>query len=172
MRSRFVLADLLEIHRDLYYGLYAIAVLGLIGLWARATGYDLEAAVKRRWPLAVGLGAGCAGVMAVMVVRTDDATARPDGVELAGAVLWRGVVYGISDGLLLSVFPILVVFAALAGSRLNDRTAGKVVIGGVALLASLAMTAVYHPATATSARTRSPSRWPATSCGASQPSSP
>jgi hypothetical protein len=63
---------------------------------------------------------------------------------LIGAVLWRGVVYGVADGLLLSVFPILVVFAALAGSRLNDRLAGKVVIGVVALIASLAMTAVYH----------------------------
>ncbi len=140
----FLLADLLEIHRDVFYGLYAIAVLGLIGLWARSTGYDLEAAVRRRWPLAIGLGAACAGVMALMVVRTEDATTRPDGIELAGAVLWRGVVYGISDGLLLSVFPILVVFAALAGSRLNDRTGGKLVIGGIALIASLAMTAVYH----------------------------
>jgi D-alanyl-D-alanine carboxypeptidase len=140
----FVLADLLEFHRDVFYGIYALAVLGLIGLWARSTDYDLVAAARRRWPLAVGLGAACAVVMALMVVRTDDATARPGGVELAGAVLWRGVVYGISDGLLLSVFPILVVFAALAGSRLNDRAAGKVVIGAIALIASLAMTAVYH----------------------------
>jgi hypothetical protein len=59
-------------------------------------------------------------------------------------VLWRGVVYGLADGLLLSAFPILVVFAALGGSRLNDRLGGKVAIGAAALLASLAMTAVYH----------------------------
>jgi hypothetical protein len=83
-------------------------------------------------------------VLAVTVVRTDDATARPDGLELVGAVLWRGVVYGVTDGLLLSVFPILVVFAAFAGSRLNRRVAGKVLIGAVALAASLTMTAVYH----------------------------
>ena len=140
----FLLADVLDINRDLFYGLYAIAVLGLIGLWVRATGYDLVAAVKRRWLWAVGSGAAFAGVMAFTVVRTEDATARPDGLQLIGAVLWRGVVYGVTDGLLLSVFPILVVFAALAGSRLNDRFAGKVVIGVVALIASLAMTAVYH----------------------------
>jgi len=36
----FLLADVLEINRDLFYGLYATAVLGLIGLWARATRYD------------------------------------------------------------------------------------------------------------------------------------
>jgi hypothetical protein len=140
----FLLADLLEINRDVFYGLYAIAVFGLIGLWARSTGYDLVAAIKRRWAWAVGLGAVFAGVMAFMAIRTEDATARPDGLELVGAVLWRGVVYGAADGLLLSVFPILVVFAAFAGSRLNDRFAGKLAIGVAALMASLAMTAVYH----------------------------
>ncbi len=140
----FLFADLLEINRDLFYGLYAIAVAGLFALWAHSTGYDLMAAVKRRWPSAVGLGLAFAGVLAVMVVRTEDATARPDGFKLIGAVLWRGVLYGVTDGLLLSAFPILVVFAAFAGSRLNRRFAGKIVIGAVALLASLAMTAVYH----------------------------
>ena len=93
---------------------------------------------------AVGLGVLFAGVLAVMVVRTEDATARPDGLELIGAVLWRGVLYGVTDGLLLSVFPILVVFAAFAGSRLDRHFTGKIVIGAVALIASLAMTAVYH----------------------------
>jgi len=79
-----------------------------------------------------------------MVVRTEDATSRPDGLELAAAVAWRGIVYGVTDGLLLSVFPILVVFAAFAGTRLDRRLSGKVVIGIVALAASLTMTAVYH----------------------------
>ena len=140
----FALADALEIDRGLFYGLYAVTVSGLIGAWARTTGYDLAAAVKRRWMWSLGLGLVVAAVMALMVVRTEDSTARPDGFELAAAVLWRGVVYGLTDGLLLSVFPILVVFAAFAGSRLNDRFAGKVAIGAVALAASLAMTTVYH----------------------------
>ena len=140
----FVFTDLLEINRDLFYGLYAIAVFGLIGLWAGSTQYDLVAAMKRRWMWAVGLGVVFAGVMTLMVLRTEEATARPDGLALIGAVLWRGVLYGVTDGLLLSVFPILVVFAAFAGTRLNRRLTGKVVIGAVALIASLAMTAVYH----------------------------
>ncbi len=140
----FLLADRLELHRDLYYGLYALAVVGLFAAWSRSTGYDLAAAVRRRRIAALVLGLGFAALLAVMVVRTEDSTARPEGVELAGALLWRGIVYGVTDGLLLSVFPILVVFAAFAGSRLNRRFAGKVVIGAVALVASLAMTAAYH----------------------------
>ena len=140
----YLLADVLVVNRDLFYGLYALAVIGLFAAWSRSTGYDLVAAVKRRWILAVALGLAAAGVLALMVVRTEDATPRPDGAELAGAVLWRGVVYGATDGVLPSVFPILVVFAAFAGGRLDRRIAGKVVIGVVALVASLAMTAVYH----------------------------
>lgn len=140
----FVLADVLETNRDLFYGLYALVVAALLVLWSRSTGYDLVAATKRRWLAATTLGLAVAGVLALMVVRTDDATSRPDGLELAGAIVWRGVVYGVADGLLLSVFPILAVFAALAGSRLNERYAGKVAIGAIALVASLAMTAVYH----------------------------
>ena len=140
----FVLTDLLELNRDLFYGLYALAVAGLFAAWARSTGYDLVAAIRRRWLLALALGLLCAGVLAVMVLRTEDATARPDGITLAAAVLWRGVLYGATDGLLLSAFPILVVFAAFAGSPLRQRLGGTLVVGGVALLASLAMTAVYH----------------------------
>ena len=133
-----------DINRDLYYGVYALVVVALFALWSQSTGYDLLAAARHRWLLTSGFGLAAAGVLALMVVQTDDATARPDGLELVAAVLWRGIVYGIADGLLLSVFPILVVFAALAGSRLDRRFAGKALIGIIALGASLAMTAVYH----------------------------
>ena len=140
----FVLADVLEIDRDLFYGLYAVAVTGLFLTWSRATNYDLLASIKRRWVAAAVLGAAAGGVLAAMVVRTEDATTRPEGLQLAAAVAWRGILYGIADGLLLSVFPILVVFAAFAGTRLNQRVGGKLAIGMVALTASLTMTAVYH----------------------------
>jgi hypothetical protein len=119
-------------------------VVGLFALWSRSTGYDLVASVRRHWLASLLLGLGAAGVLTVMVLRTEDATPRPDGLELVGAVAWRGVLYGVTDGLLLSVFPILVVFAAFAGTRLDRRFSGKVAIGAIALAASLAMTAAYH----------------------------
>ena len=140
----FLLADLLALNRDLFYGLYALAVFELFWLWTRSTGFDFIAAVRRRWLAASLLGLAAAGVLGAMVVRTEAATARPAGIDVVAAVPWRGVVYWATDGFLLSVFPILIVFAALAGSRLNRRFAGRVAIGVVALVASLAMTAVYH----------------------------
>jgi hypothetical protein len=154
----FVLADLLDLPRDLYYGIYSVFAVGLFALWARSTGQSLEAMARRRWLLALGLGAAFAGVMALVVLRTEDSTARPEGLELVGAVIWRGVVYGIADGVLLSAFPILLVFAAFGSSPLRRRLVGKLAIGLAALAASVAMTAVYHLGYADfrSAKVRSP----------------
>lgn len=139
----FLFTDVLDVNRDVFYGLYALAVVGLFALWSWWTGYDLVAAGRRHWLAAVLLGLAAAAALTAMVLRTEDATPRPDGLELVGAVVWRGILYGVTDGLLLSVFPILVVFAAFAGTRL-DRGASKIAIGAIALAASLAMTAVYH----------------------------
>jgi hypothetical protein len=140
----FLFADLLELPRDLYYGIYVVSVAGFFVLWARRTGQALGAMMRRRLPLALGLGVVFAGVMALVVLRAGDESSGPDGLALAGAVLWRGVVYGAADGLLLSAFPILAVFAAFAGHAVRDRLRGKLLIGAAALAASLAMTAAYH----------------------------
>lgn len=140
----FVFADTLQLPRDLYYAVHIVAVVAFVALWARRTGQDLPALARRRVPLTLALGLAAAGVLALVVLRTEDATARPDGLELVAAVLWRGVAYGAADGLLLSVFPILAVFALFAGTRARRGVAGTVAVGLAALAASLAMTAVYH----------------------------
>lgn len=137
----FVLADRLGLPRNLYLALYAGYAFGLFAAWARATGQSLPAMIRRRWVLATALGLGCGGVLALVVLRDGASSSRPGGLELAGALLWRGVVYGLADGLLLSAFPILVVFAAFGARRHGLRLVG---VGAAALAASIAMTAVYH----------------------------
>ena len=140
----FVLADRLDMPKDLYYGIYGLLVIGFLVAWVRATELPWREAVRRHWQLAVVLGAGCGAILAFVVLR-QDATGRPAGLELAGAVVWRGIFYGAVDGLLLSSFPILATFAAFKGSRLERRgRRGKLAIGVVALVASLLMAAVYH----------------------------
>jgi hypothetical protein len=105
---------------------------------------DVRRVVHRRWRGASRSGLRGAGVLAVIVVVTEEATPRPHGVDLAAALVWRGVLYGAADGVLLSVFPILAVFAAFAGRPLLRRLRGKLVVGTLALALSLAFTAVYH----------------------------
>ena len=139
----FVLADTLSLNRDLYYGLYSLAVLAFVTAWARDSGFGL-ADLTRNWRWGVALGVAAAGALILIVLRTDDATDRPDGLRLAGAILWRGVVYGVTDGVLLSVFPILAVFAAFAGTKLRRRRTGTAAVAFLAMVVSLAITAVYH----------------------------
>ena len=139
----FLLTDVLDLNRDLFYGLYALAVAGFVAAWARDTRLTRRD-FTRNWRWGLALGAAGAALMALIVLRTEDATARPGGIELTAAVLWRGVLYGVTDGVLLSVFPILAVFAAFAGTRLRQRAAGTVLIATIAMIASLGITAVYH----------------------------
>jgi len=139
----FLFADVLGLGRDLYYGVYATAVFGFFVLWVNRTEQPLRRMLAHRWVLATALGLVVAGVMSLVVLQ-QDATTRPGGVTLTAAVFWRGLVYGAADGLLLSSFPILAVFAAFAGSPLRSSVSGKLRIGVLALLASIAMTSAYH----------------------------
>ncbi len=140
----FVLADTVEVGRDLYYGVYAAAAFGYFALWARTTGTSLRAMAGRRLSLTLVLAAAASALLVLMVYRTEDATPRPAGLELWAAVAWRGILYGAADGVLLSAFPILAVFAAFAGTRLRRRRGGTAAVAAIALAASLGMTAVYH----------------------------
>src|SRR4051812_8298397 len=139
----FIVADQLGLQRDLYYAVYVAAVVTLFAAWARDTHQSLPEMVARRWRLAVALGVLFAAISAVIAIRAEGAAAHPGGLEFIAALGWRGIVYGAADGLLLSAFPILLVFAALRDSGLRRRAGGLIAVGAVAMVASLAMTAVY-----------------------------
>jgi hypothetical protein len=140
----YVLADRLGLPRDLYYGLYGAGVLALCAGWMLDTGQSLRELVSRRVILAIGLGLVAAAASVAIVLATEDAGSGPRGLELAGAVVWRGLFYGAIDGLLLTAFPIIVVYAALSESRLRRRKGGFAAVAAVALAASLVFTATYH----------------------------
>jgi hypothetical protein len=140
----FVFADLAGMQRDLYYGLYVASVFTFAGLWARQTQQPIRAFFTRRWQLAVPLGV-LAGVVLTFTVLREPSTPHPHGLTFVGAIIWRGIVYGAADGLLLSVFPILAVFGLFASKPLRERSKRAVAgIGALALVVSLLFTAVYH----------------------------
>jgi D-alanyl-D-alanine carboxypeptidase len=137
------LTDLVSINRDLYYGIYIGAVFAFVGAWIGCANDSPRAVLTRNWRAGVGLGALFAGAM-VAIVLNEPATSRPGGIDFAAAVVWRGILYGFADGLILSAFPILAVFAAFAGTRALTWWGGKVGVGALALAVSLLFTAVYH----------------------------
>jgi D-alanyl-D-alanine carboxypeptidase len=139
----FALTDVVSLDRDVYYGVYIAAVFAFTGAWVGCELDARRATLTRNWRAGVGLGAIFAVVMVAIVVR-EPATDRPEGLAFVAAIIWRGVLYGLADGVILSAFPILAVFAAFAGTRAVMRWHGKVAVGALALAVSLVFTAVYH----------------------------
>ena len=139
----FLFADVLDVPRDVYYAIYSVSVFALFGAWVRASHLDITAFFARNWKWSVGLGLLAGGVLAAIVLK-EPGTAHPHGVTFGAELLWRGVVYGAADGILLGTFPVLAVFAAipfLPGREHWLRTVGT---GLLALVMAGAFTAVYH----------------------------
>jgi peptidoglycan/LPS O-acetylase OafA/YrhL len=140
----YLLTDLFTINRDLYYGIYALFVFGFFALWLRVAVDTPRALLTRHWRWGALLGVIFAGVTAAIVL-TEKATTHPHGWRFVAAIVWRGIVYGAADGVLLSVFPILGVIAAFSARPLRERSRRALAgIGALALTVSLLFTAVYH----------------------------
>jgi hypothetical protein len=139
----FTLTDVLSINRDLYYGIYITTVFAFFAAWLVYANDTPRAVLFRNWRAGVTLGLLFVGAMVVIVLK-EPSTSHPGGASFAAAVAWRGVLYGFADGLILSAFPILAVFAAFEGKRLLDRWPGKAAVGALALAMSMLFTATYH----------------------------
>jgi hypothetical protein len=137
----FVASSLLELHHDVYLGIYFVAVLGLLTAYVVATGLDVRATVRRQWKLGAVLGL-VFGFALVRNVLSEDATPRPDGAYFVFELVWRGGIYGAVDALLLTVLPCLVVYRALGGRLATWRRRMAYFAASLALVVTI--TAVYH----------------------------
>jgi len=137
----FVFADLIAVPRDGYYAIYSLSVFAFFGAWIRASRLDARAFLARNWIWAVVLGLVAGGVLAAIVLK-GSGTAHPHGATFAGEIVWRGVVYGAADGILLGSFPILVVFAAIPFK--HGHRGRTLATGALALVAAFAFTGAYH----------------------------
>lgn len=139
----FLLVHLLAVSRNLFVAGHAMifgAFLFTYARWAKIRPIRF----LLRHPLLGLLAALIAGGFTVNFVLSQPGSSGVEGLMLLFGILWLGVVYGIVDGLLLTVMPVYAVWCI--GTRLGWMTSwpGRIVVGGLALLASLAVTAAYH----------------------------
>ena len=137
----FVGSSVLELHHDVYLGVYFVVVLALLTAYVVATGLDVRATVRRQWKLGVVLGL-VFGFALVRNVLSEDATPRPDSAYFVFELMWRGGIYGAVDALLLTVLPCLVVYRALGGRLATWRRRIAYFAASLALVVTI--TAVYH----------------------------
>lgn len=139
--ASFVFGDLLPLPRDLYHLLYFTIVAGFLVLYVAWTGLDVFRWTTRRLGRAIALGL-LGGAVLARGVLARSGTPGPSGLALGWDLLWRGLLYGTVDGLLLAAFPWIVAWRALAAERGGWRR--KIGAVGVAYAGVLLITTSYH----------------------------
>jgi hypothetical protein len=138
----FLFSSSLDLNHDLYYLVYFSGAGAFLAVYAHSTHVDVRGLFTRnlRWSLALGLAA--AAFLIFNIVSREDSTPHPDGLYFVFSIAWRGVAYGTVDAMLLTAFPVAVVYALMNG-QLNTlgRRAG---FAALCLALVLLITAVYH----------------------------
>jgi hypothetical protein len=89
------------------------------------------------------IGVAAATFLLMWNIQGQPASAVPEGAQLGVALVWIGLTYGVIDGLLLNVMPVLTVQRAWSGER-NPSRQERLIRGLLALAASIFVTIAYH----------------------------
>lgn len=137
----FVFGDLVVMPVDLYYLIYFAGVTGFLAFYVHRTRLSLRVWTARRIVPALVLGIA-GGLVLVRGVMMRPPTPSLHGGELAWALLWRGLLYGSVDGMLLVAFPWLVTWRALGADRGSVRRKAAATVAAWAAI--LLVTTAYH----------------------------
>lgn len=142
LASSGLFAGVLGLGRHAFVAAFAALALPLVAGYARRESVRPLAHLARRWRAGLIGGLVLGAILAGNVVSQPSSPA-PEGIALAADLLWLGIVYGTIDALLLSVLPVLAVYGSQPAHHLAGAT-GRLRWGAAALVASLAVTALYH----------------------------
>jgi hypothetical protein len=125
--------------------LFLIPYVGVVGLFLVVYLSRHPLSIRQwvgYWPYAL-IGTAVASFLLFRNIAVQPSSAVPEGWQLVLALGWVGLAYGAVDGLLLNVFPVLAVQGA---SFFESRppVQSRLIRGGLALGASLALTVIYH----------------------------
>jgi hypothetical protein len=134
-----IAASLLGLHHDLYLLVYFTVVGTFLASFVAHTHPDWRGWLRTRLWWSLGVGAVVAFAM-VRNVMNEASMAHPSGSFFWFELLWRGLLYGTVDALMLFVFPAMVAYLLL---RNPDRRR-RLRFAGLTLLLSMGITATYH----------------------------
>jgi hypothetical protein len=133
----------LNLRRRLFLIPYILLAGAFLYAFYRLNTIDLAAAISHNllWGVVAGI---ITGALMILNVRSQPATREATGGELLLNLVWAGLAYGIMDGLLLNVFPVLALQMGLSGAGWLSTWLGKLGFGLIALGASVWITLTYH----------------------------
>jgi len=136
-----VFSSLLHWQRDAFVGAWLVVAGLTVAAWVTAGRWSPAVQLRRRWVSGLMMGIVAGALLAFTVTRQPSSSA-PAGAAAIGPLIWLALVYGIVDAVMLSVIPVLSVYGARPAAELQG--VGRLRWAGLALVASLAVTAAYH----------------------------
>ncbi|MEZ4679034.1 MAG: hypothetical protein R2932_32945 [Caldilineaceae bacterium] len=136
-------AGLMHWSRPFFLIPYVLLTGGFMLVWLRWSDLNWRSHLIQHWGWGL-LGTLVVGVFVVQNVLRQPHTPMPQGINLAIDLLWLGLLYGLVDGLFLTVLPVAATWQAFTLLGWTARWSGRIGAGVMALLASLLVTATYH----------------------------
>ncbi len=138
-----IFAGIFRLPRNLYLVAYLVLVAPFLYAFMRWSDLKVTELLRHNWIWGL-VAAVVFGAFVVRNVFSQPASATSQGGTLLFELLWLGVVYGALDALFLSVLPVLATWQAFSSFGWAHGLGGKIVVGVIALVASLIVTVAYH----------------------------
>ena len=136
-----VFSSLLHWDRDAFVGAWLVVAGLTAAAWVTTGRWSPAVQLRRRWVSGLLVGI-VAGALLAFTVTRQPASVAPGGAAAIGPLLWLGLVYGTVDAVMLNIIPVLSLYGAQPATELHG--VGRLRWAGLALLGSLAITALYH----------------------------
>jgi hypothetical protein len=138
-----IFAGVLRLPRNLYL----IPYIGISGLffyaYIRWSEFSIGELIRHNWIWGL-VGAVALALFTIKNILSQPVSPRSEGFSLVFDLLWSGVAYGLMDALLLTVLPVIATWQAFTLLNWTVNWPGKILVGAIALLASVLVTAAYH----------------------------
>jgi hypothetical protein len=138
-----IFAGWLKLPRNRFLLVYVPLTGAFLYAFALLNNLNVIAIASRQWFLGV-IGAAIASVFLIRHVKSQPVTRQNSGVRLAMEMCWAGLIYGLTDALLLNVMPVLVVGSWASALDWPGTLWGKISIGLIGLGASMLVALTYH----------------------------
>jgi hypothetical protein len=139
----WIVTDLAHVSRTPYIAILFLTTLGLGTGYVMWSGTSVADLATGRWGWGILAGLLAAGLI-VPLVRRLPARPRAQGGQLAGRLIWEGVVYGAAEAVLLATLPVVAVWQATDALGWTGTDRGSLVAGTLAVIGALFVILVHH----------------------------
>jgi len=138
----WVAADKLRMRRTPYIAVLTVVTAAMTAGYIAWLGVSVTALLTTHWAWGL-LAAPLCGAFAIIGLTRLPVTHRLTGRRLGIALLWEGVVYGITEGVLLSVLPVLMAWQMIHSVGWSG-TGGAIARWTLPVVASVVIIIVHH----------------------------